>query len=177
MFGHLSGLDTFRKVSVFIDFHVLALPVSSRAQHDVRLEKSIPTAPISSSVVKNWCRVNPVKSVCWKEVLFSSWQHDYVVPYSGTQDTAMHIYSGFWFALVHDPPWNYIAKGTTLLPLCVDDVVPLFRRCLHVVWRIVPLCVTICYHLFWRCWHVVSWLLPLVFDNVLPLVWRCLQLC
>jgi hypothetical protein len=35
----------------FIDFHVLALPGSSRAHLDVRLEKSVPTALISSSVL------------------------------------------------------------------------------------------------------------------------------
>jgi hypothetical protein len=32
----------------FIDFHVLALMRSSHAPHDVRLEKSVPTSPISS---------------------------------------------------------------------------------------------------------------------------------
>jgi hypothetical protein len=40
-----------RKCLLFIDFHVLALPGFSRADHDVRLEKSAPTAPISSSVI------------------------------------------------------------------------------------------------------------------------------
>jgi hypothetical protein len=39
------------KCMFFIDFHVLALPGSSRAHHDVRLEKSVPAAPISSSVI------------------------------------------------------------------------------------------------------------------------------
>jgi hypothetical protein len=39
------------KCIFLIDFHVLALPRSSRAHHDVRLEKSVPTAWISSSVI------------------------------------------------------------------------------------------------------------------------------
>jgi hypothetical protein len=39
------------KCLFFIDFHVLALPRFSRAHHDVRLEKSVPTATISSSVI------------------------------------------------------------------------------------------------------------------------------
>jgi hypothetical protein len=44
---------TFDKKSpFFIDFHVLALLMPSRAHHDVRLEKSIPIAPISSFVIK-----------------------------------------------------------------------------------------------------------------------------
>jgi hypothetical protein len=37
--------------SVFIDLHVLALAGSSRAHHDVRHEKLVPTAPISSSFI------------------------------------------------------------------------------------------------------------------------------
>jgi hypothetical protein len=39
-------------VNLCIDFHGLALPGCSRAHHDVRLEKSIPAALISSSVIK-----------------------------------------------------------------------------------------------------------------------------
>jgi hypothetical protein len=35
----------------FIDFHVRPLPRSSHAHQDVRLEKSVPTAPISSSAI------------------------------------------------------------------------------------------------------------------------------
>jgi hypothetical protein len=35
----------------FIDFYVLTLPRSSRARHDLRLEKSVPAASISSSVI------------------------------------------------------------------------------------------------------------------------------
>jgi hypothetical protein len=37
--------------SFVIDFHVLALPRFSRAHHDVRLEKSVPTVPISGCVI------------------------------------------------------------------------------------------------------------------------------
>ena len=52
---HVGSLFAFvyisEKCMFFIDFHVLALPGSSRAHHDVRLEKSVPTAPISSSVI------------------------------------------------------------------------------------------------------------------------------
>jgi hypothetical protein len=52
---HVGSLFAFVNISeksmFIIDFHVLALPGSSRAHHDVRLEKSIPTAPISSSVI------------------------------------------------------------------------------------------------------------------------------
>jgi hypothetical protein len=43
---------TLENDSFVIDFHVLALPGISRAHHDARLEKSLPTAPISSSVIK-----------------------------------------------------------------------------------------------------------------------------
>jgi hypothetical protein len=39
------------KCMFFIDFHVLALPGSSRAHPDGRLEKSVPTAPTSSSFI------------------------------------------------------------------------------------------------------------------------------
>jgi hypothetical protein len=47
-----------------LDFHVLALPGSSRAHHDVRLEKSMPAAPISSSVIKTRCRLLMVEGFC-----------------------------------------------------------------------------------------------------------------
>jgi hypothetical protein len=40
-----------QKYMFFGNFHVLALPGSSHAHHDVRLKKSVPTAPISSSVI------------------------------------------------------------------------------------------------------------------------------
>jgi hypothetical protein len=52
---HLNLLFAFvyisEKCMFFIDFHVLALPEFSRAHHDVHLEKSVPTAPISSSAI------------------------------------------------------------------------------------------------------------------------------
>jgi hypothetical protein len=59
--SEIDDYDTFVVTCVFvyisnIDFHVLTLPRSSRARHDVRLEKSVPTAPISSSFITSWCR-------------------------------------------------------------------------------------------------------------------------
>jgi hypothetical protein len=53
IFGHFKFcLNTFQKsVCVFIDFQVLALSGSSRAHPDVCLEKTVPTAPTSSSVI------------------------------------------------------------------------------------------------------------------------------
>jgi hypothetical protein len=49
LFSHLFGLDIFLEVSIalriVIDVHVLALPGSSRAHRDFRLEKSVPKAP------------------------------------------------------------------------------------------------------------------------------------
>jgi hypothetical protein len=82
---HLFGWDTFRRVSVSFDFHVPALPGSSGAHHDVCLEKSVPTAPISSSVINKTCRSLMVKGVVGWTNGFVSSQHDVVAPLSGTQ--------------------------------------------------------------------------------------------
>jgi hypothetical protein len=52
VFAYIQNKCTLNKKCQFvIDFHVLALPGYSRAHNDVRLEKSVPTAPISSSSI------------------------------------------------------------------------------------------------------------------------------
>jgi hypothetical protein len=52
------------KCLFFIDFHVLAFPGYSRAHHAVRLEQSVPAAPISSSVIAVRCRLYMVRGFC-----------------------------------------------------------------------------------------------------------------
>jgi hypothetical protein len=49
------------KCMFFIDFHVLAVPGSSRDHLDVRFEKSVPAAPISSSAITILCHLYMVK--------------------------------------------------------------------------------------------------------------------
>jgi hypothetical protein len=52
-----------KRYPFFIDFHVLAFPGFSRAHHDIRLEKSVPKAPISNSVITIRCRLLMVNVV------------------------------------------------------------------------------------------------------------------
>jgi hypothetical protein len=59
IFNHLNTC------SFFIEFHVLALPGFSRVHHNVRLETSVPTAPISSSVITVRCRLYMVNDFSW----------------------------------------------------------------------------------------------------------------
>jgi hypothetical protein len=64
-------LYTFQAgVRFFIDFDVLALPGSSRAHHDVRLEQSVPTAPISSSVINLMLFIYIVKGFIVEQTRF-----------------------------------------------------------------------------------------------------------
>jgi hypothetical protein len=80
---------------VFLDFHVPAPPGSSRAHRDVRLEKSVPTARISSSLLSTFDDIDMFANVWLVEKTFFQLTNHSVVPYSGTQnkiDTAINAW-------------------------------------------------------------------------------------
>jgi hypothetical protein len=112
--------------SFFIDFHVLALRGSSRAHHDVCLEKSIPTAPISSSVIKL-----DVVYIWWNVVV------EHVTMFYHFLTIVYHMF---------DDVYMFCTMCTTLFELFLQRV----WWILHLRLTICTTCLHNFYHVCWR---------------------------